>query len=94
MVDTSKFVPNPEGTFGNAGKNILRGPNCRNTDLGLLKATRITESTSFQFRAEFFNIFNNVNFGGADNYLSSGNLGRITSAGPPRIIQFGFKFLF
>ena len=96
--DTSKFIPNPEGTFGNSGKNILRGPKFFSTDLGVLKTTKISEKVFLQFRAEFFNVFNNVNltavqWGGApDNNLSSGNIGRITTAGPPRIIQFGLKF--
>ena len=60
--DTSQFMTNAIGTFGNSGKNILRGPKFFNADFGLLKTTKTTEKTSVQFRAEFFNIFNNVNF--------------------------------
>ena len=60
--DTSLFVQNAEGTFGRSGRNVLRGPESFNTDLGLLQTTRITERTALQFRAEFFNLFNNVNF--------------------------------
>ena len=55
------FVPNAIGTFGNSGKNILRGPRFFDTDLGLLKDFAITSALK-QFRAEFFNAFNNVNF--------------------------------
>ncbi|PYU98423.1 MAG: hypothetical protein DMG26_18740, partial [Acidobacteria bacterium] len=55
------FVPNAVGTFGNTGRNILRGPGFFNTDFGIVKDTKITERTSLQFRAEFFNLFNNVN---------------------------------
>ncbi|PYV44583.1 MAG: hypothetical protein DMG06_05900 [Acidobacteria bacterium] len=94
--NTALFVDNPIGTFGNSGKNILRGPGFFNTDFGLLKTTKITEQTSVQFRAEFFNVFNNVNFGSPDRTLSHGpeQFGHITSAGSPRIIQFGLKFSF
>ncbi|HEU0007854.1 MAG TPA: TonB-dependent receptor, partial [Terriglobia bacterium] len=82
--DTSKFTFNAIGTFGNSGKNILRGPRFFNTDLGLLKTTRISEQASVQFRAEFFNIFNNVNFNLPNSNFSSAQFGRITSALDPR----------
>jgi hypothetical protein len=51
-----------------------------------------------QFRAEFFNIFNQVNFDIPNTNVSGGNFGRITrtdpSFGDPRILQFGLKFVF
>ncbi|HWB96681.1 MAG TPA: hypothetical protein VG672_08270, partial [Bryobacteraceae bacterium] len=93
--NTALFVPNALGTFGNSGKNILRGPRMFNADIGLLKNTGITERLSVQFRAEFFNIFNNVNFSAPNTTVSAGSqFGRITAAGSPRIIQFGAKMLF
>jgi hypothetical protein len=92
--DTSKFVPNAVGTFGNSGKNTLRGPNYFNTDLALLKVTKVANSVALQFRAEFFNVFNNVNFNAPNNNVSSPQFGRITSALDPRILQFGVKLLF
>jgi hypothetical protein len=94
--DTSFFQPNAIGTFGNAGKNILRGPRSFNTDFALLKDTKITEGLKAQFRAEFFNFFNNVNFGMPDNNLADGPelFGRITSAASPRILQFALKLVF
>jgi len=92
--DTSKFVANAIGTFGSSGKNILRGPRYFNTDIGLLKVTNVTERMSLQFRAEFFNIFNNVNFNAPNTNRSSNQFGQITSALDPRILQFGLKLLF
>jgi hypothetical protein len=93
--DTSKFVANAPGTFGSSGKNILRGPRFFNSDIGILKSTRVTERASLQFRAEFFNMFNNVNFNNRGTVVSStSSFGRITSAGSPRILQFGAKVLF
>src|SRR5207302_6239135 len=97
--DTSKFTVNKPGTFGNAGRFILRGPQFFNTDLGILKNTKFTERVNLQFRAEFFDIFNNVNFQLPNANMSSAQVGMITSVvqdnfGLPnseRIIQFGLK---
>jgi hypothetical protein len=92
--DTSKFVTNAIGTFGNSAKNMLRGPRYFNTDVALLKVTTVREGIDLQFRAEFFNIFNNVNFNAPNSNVSSAQFGRITSALDPRIVQFGLKLLF
>jgi hypothetical protein len=92
--DTSKFVPNAVGTFGNSPKNMLRGPRYFNTDVALLKVTNVTARLGLQFRAELFNIFNNVNFNAPNSNVSSAQFGRITSALDPRILQFGLKLLF
>jgi hypothetical protein len=88
------FAPNAIGTFGTSGKNILRGPRFFDTDLGLLKDFAIVERMKIQFRAEFFNAFNNVNFGQPQNYLGSSSTGQITSAGNPRVLQFALKLTF
>jgi hypothetical protein len=94
--DTSRFVVNAVGTTGNSGRNILRGPGYFNTDLGVLKSTRITERTNLQFRAEFFNVFNHANFRLPASNVSSAQKGRITAVvdDSQRIIQFGLKLLF
>ena len=55
------------GTFGNTGKNILRGPGQFNTNMALVKDTNITERLRLQFRAEAFNVFNDVNFYAPNN---------------------------
>ena len=94
FFDTSKFVTNAIGTFGNSGRNILRGPRFFNADMSLLKDTQVTERVSVQLRAEFFNIFNTVRFNTPNRNVSSAQFGRITSAQDPRIIQFGLKLLF
>lgn len=94
FFNTSVFTVNQVGTFGDSGKNILRGPSSFNTDLGLIKNTQFTERTRLQFRAEFFNIFNNVHFGQPGVTVGAPNFGKITSAGDPRILQLTMKFLF
>jgi hypothetical protein len=63
-VNNSCFALPAQGTYGNAGRNILLGPGYFDTNLSLLKDFRITESRYLQFRAEFFNAFNHPNFTG------------------------------
>jgi hypothetical protein len=94
--DTSLFTANAVGTFGNSGRNILRGPTFFNSDLGLLKETALTERASLQFRAEFFNIFNNPNFRLPNANASSAQFGRITAVTDDnqRIVQLGMKLSF
>jgi hypothetical protein len=92
--NVAAFAPNAPGTFGSSGKNILRGPRLFNTDVSLLKNFKLAERASVQFRSEFFNVFNNVNFSGPQASLSSAAKGTITSAGDPRILQFALKLMF
>jgi hypothetical protein len=69
-----------------------------NENLSLIKQTRITESTNIEFRAEFFNAFNRVVFGGPDTNFSdvaTGGFGRVGGqANLPRQIQFALRFNF
>ncbi|HEU0120522.1 MAG TPA: carboxypeptidase regulatory-like domain-containing protein [Bryobacteraceae bacterium] len=82
------------GNFGNAGRNIARGPGLINVDISLLKNFRIHESVRLQFRAEAFNVANHANFGLPIADLASPNFGRILSAGQARLVQFGLKVIF
>ena len=92
----SSFAPEKLGTFGNAGRNLLRGPGIANFDWAFMKDTRITESTRLQLRFEFYNLFNHTQFdpSGAVTDISSSNFGRILAARDPRLIQLGAKFYF
>ncbi len=82
------------GQFGNAGRNIARGPGYTNLDLALVRDFRFDGDTRLQFRAEVFNVANHANFGLPVADLNSPNFGRILSAGPARLLQFGVKLLF
>jgi hypothetical protein len=94
--DTSDFNQNAIGTYGNIGKNSLRGPRSFSTDLALLKTGKAGERFGYEFRAEFYNAFNNVNFGNPDAGLQDGAgvFGAITSANDPRILQMALKVSF
>jgi hypothetical protein len=48
--------------FGNVGRNSLRGPRQFNTDISISKRFRLSDARDLEFRADFFNLFNNVNF--------------------------------
>ena len=61
-IDPAAFVANPGGTFGNIGKGSLRFPGLYSWDMGLGKNFSFTERVKLQFRAEFFNAFNRVNY--------------------------------
>ena len=53
----------PFGTdIGNVGRNVLRGPRQTNVDFSVIKRFPFGESRNIEFRAEFFNLFNHVNF--------------------------------
>lgn len=82
--------------FGNAGRNIARGPSYFNFDLGLHKQFRvpITEHTRIDFRAEFFNLFNKTNFGSPAATVGGAGFGQISSAFPARQIQLALKVSF
>ena len=83
------------GTLGTAPRRWLRGPGYWNVDFAIMKHFNVHEEMQLQFRAEFFNMFNNVNFSNPDTELSDNDFGRITNEnGSPRIIQFALKFTF
>jgi hypothetical protein len=68
-----------------------------NFDMALLKTVRLTESKSLQLRLEAFDAFNHAQFFGPqaiDGNTSSPTFGQAVSTGPPRLVQFGAKFVF
>jgi Carboxypeptidase regulatory-like domain len=92
--NTAAFALNPEGTFGTAGRNILRAPGSVNIDMSIFKNIPLWEQHTFQLRGEFFNVPNRTNLGGPNANFSSSTFGRITSAGFPRVIQIALKYIF
>jgi hypothetical protein len=86
-----------QGRFGTLGRNTFRGPGFKDFDMALIKNTAFGhrgngELAIVQFRAEFFNIFNEVNFGLPSNIVRGSGFGIISrTAGPSRQIQFSLK---
>jgi len=81
---------------GTLGRNTFEGPGFANTDFSVFKNIKLPlgESTRLQFRAEFFNVFNRVNFRQPTVTLSSSTFGRATSTFTARQVQFGLKIIF
>ena len=96
--------------LGNVGRNVLRGPRQTNVDFSVIKRFPFGESKNIEFRAEVFNLFNQVNFANPISNLNAipatsfnatgqiinpGDFGRIIStSNNPRIIQFAVKLNF
>ena len=87
-------VQTQAGEFGNAGRNIARGPGYQNVDVSFVRDFPLSGDVRLQFRAEIFNVLNHVNFGLPVADLNSANFGRIFAAGPPRLTQFALKLSF
>ena len=95
FFNTSAFVPNQPGQYGNAGRNLLSAPAQSTTDLAITKSFVISERLGrLQFRTEFFNALNQVSLSQPEARLANQNFGRIQSAGSPRIVQFALKYVF
>ena len=91
---TDVFEYPVEGTYGTGGRNTLRGPAFVTSEFAVLKDFAVTEKARIQFRAEFSNAFNQVNFSSPENYMTSGeDFGRLLGAGSGRAIQFGLKVI-
>jgi hypothetical protein len=77
VANAAAFSVPAAGTYGDAGRNILRAAGLNQLDLSLLKKIRITERFTLQFRSEFFNILNHTNFAtpaaSGNNLLTAGN---------------------
>ncbi len=94
--DPTAFKYPAQYTFGNSGRNILRGPRFSDLDFSLRKTFDITESQHLDFRAEFFNFLNHPNFGMPDGDIDDGSYGLTSTIGsaPSREIQFALRYHF
>lgn len=87
------FAPPVRGSFGNAGRNIVRGDGYHSFDLSVFRTFRFRERISLQFRAEWMNAFNTVNFQGPVTDLTA-TPGAFIAAAPPKVAQLGLKLQF
>ncbi len=95
------FTQPLNGTYGNVGRNILRGRGLVDTDVSLAKRFEISERLHLQFRAEFFNLLNHTNLNTPNPVVytaatggPSPTAGVITSTTTSsRQIQLGLKLL-
>jgi len=78
VFNRAAFTAAPSGQQGNLGRNVLRGFEATQADLGVQRQFRISEKIGLRFRAEFFNILNHPNFANPSNSLPSPLFGRST----------------
>lgn len=100
LVQKNQSIPSSGGTatasaagtdIGDVGRNCLRGPSQVNLDFSLAKFFPLSESRTFEFRAELFNLFNHPNLANPISNLnalvaSGGSIdaatGQVVNAGP------------
>ena len=92
-------VPTSGTGWGNVPPSIVLGPGQFNSDVSLIKTTKvggIHEDATLVFRTEFFNAFNHAQFSNPGTLgVTSKTFGLITSSSVnPRLIQFGLKYIF
>ena len=93
-LNKAAFAAPAQYTFGNEQRDDLIGPNHQNVDFNVFKEFLFSERARFQFRAEFFNLFNHTYYAIPTNTVTSSAFGAITSAqGPGRQVQFGGKII-
>jgi len=77
VANPAAFVIPTAGTYGDAGRNILRASGLNQLDLGLHKTVKASERFSVQLRAELFNVCNHPNFAtpaaSGNNLLTAGS---------------------
>ena len=92
--NTSAFVTQASGTWGNAGRNTFFGPGISTLDASIIRNFPI-KNHSLQFRFEMFNALNQPVWGDPNTTLSSPLYGSITSTRKPmREMQVGLKYVF
>ncbi len=95
FVNSGQFTDAPNNTFGNCSPQLsdLRSPHYADVDMSLHKDFPIMERFRLQFRTDFINTFNHVQYN-APNTSIGPTMGQITSAQPPRNIQLALKLYF
>lgn len=92
--DTAAFAVAPQFTLGTSSRNPVRGPGYRTADMAFIKRTHFGETRNVEFRTEIFNLTNTPPLANPNGVVGNAAFGTITSAGDPRVIQFGLKLNF
>jgi hypothetical protein len=93
----SSFAAPAPNTFGNVGRNTVRGPGLKNYDFSLFRVFRIQERVIFELRGEAYNLSNTPHFSNPDAVVTDGNFGFISSTlsgAPNRQFQLAARLRF
>jgi hypothetical protein len=95
FTNNGNFTQPAVGTFGNCAPQLggLRSPHYTDIDASLHKDFPITERFRVQFRTDFINAFNHVQYNAPNTGIGS-TMGQITGAQPPRNIQLALKIYY
>jgi hypothetical protein len=105
-INPAAFAPPVSQTFGDAPRNLVRGPGAWQIDMGLAKQIPVTERVGLQFRTEVFNIFNHPQyglpqatafgtlFGSIINGVNTNTPVSPVGTGTPRQVQFALRIAF
>ena len=93
-LSRSAFAVPATGTFGNIGRNSIRGLKTWSFDLALSRNFALTQAQRIELRVEAYNLTNSFRPVNPDFTLTSGTFGVIRNAFDPRILQFAVKYLF
>jgi hypothetical protein len=95
FLNNGDFTNPAVGSFGNCAPSLgdLRMPHFFDADMSLHKDFQLTERFKLQFRSDFINAFNHVQYNAPNPSLGS-TIGQITSAQPPRNIQLALKLYY
>ena len=96
-AEIANFSEPAAGTYGTSGRNTFRGPQFFNVDSSLVKRFQLKDKKTLTFRAEAYNLFNNVDFANPSVTLSGSQVafGRISGVvNNPRILQLALRFDF
>ncbi|HSE21853.1 MAG TPA: TonB-dependent receptor [Pyrinomonadaceae bacterium] len=94
FFNTGAFSVAPQFTLGTSSRNPVRGPHYRNADVAIIRRFPFGEMRNVEFRTEIFNLTNTPPLGAPNVVLGSAGFGSITSAGDPRVLQFGLRVNF
>jgi hypothetical protein len=93
--NTAAFAVPSKYTFGNAGRNILRGPSLTSVDLALSRRFILAERKDLLFEAQAFNLLNHENLNLPNLFADDPSaFGKIFSAKSPRQVQVAMRFSF
>ena len=93
-IDPAAFAAAPEGRAGDSTRGQVRGPSYYVWDVSLRKQFTLAGDVRLQVQADFFNAFNQVNWGNPALNRSVAGFGTVTSANPARNIQLGARIMF